>query len=158
MLGNAPPTTSNLNLVNSEVSDTTAAADALDGINMADLVESLDTRELDIGEGEEIDYDGSCLGVISTSFLPRTKMIPKRPTNNLIIIQIQTHCRWGHFKHNKSEEYLAKFVTVLLGLYPGFLGSVGKLEGSSQTSQAKGKGAHIVCHCRILTKNTQGNT
>uniref|UniRef100_A0A8C4I580 Phospholipase n=1 Tax=Dicentrarchus labrax TaxID=13489 RepID=A0A8C4I580_DICLA len=59
MLGKAPPTTSSLNLVNSEVCDTTAAPDAHDGIKMADLVESLDTRELDIGEGEEIDYDGN---------------------------------------------------------------------------------------------------
>uniref|UniRef100_A0A8C4I4S8 Phospholipase n=1 Tax=Dicentrarchus labrax TaxID=13489 RepID=A0A8C4I4S8_DICLA len=50
MLGKAPPTTSSLNLVNSE---------------MADLVESLDTRELDIGEGEEIDYDGN-LAVYAT--------------------------------------------------------------------------------------------
>lgn len=63
MLGKAPPTTSNLNLVNSEVCETTAAPDAHGGIKMADLVESLDTRELDMGEGEEIDYDGN-LGVI----------------------------------------------------------------------------------------------
>uniref|UniRef100_A0A4W6DM47 Phospholipase n=1 Tax=Lates calcarifer TaxID=8187 RepID=A0A4W6DM47_LATCA len=62
MLGKAQPTTSNLNLVNSEVSDATAAPDVHDGIKMADLVESLDTRELDIGEGEEIDYDGNYLG------------------------------------------------------------------------------------------------
>nr|XP_046268840.1 phospholipase D1a [Scatophagus argus]XP_046268841.1 phospholipase D1a [Scatophagus argus] len=62
MLGKAPPTTSRLNLVNSEVSDATVASDAHDGINMADLVESLDARELDIGEGEEMDYDGNCLG------------------------------------------------------------------------------------------------
>lgn len=62
MLGKAPPTTSSLNLVNSEVSDATAAPDAHDGITMADLVESLDTRELDMGEGEENDCDGSYLG------------------------------------------------------------------------------------------------
>uniref|UniRef100_A0A671XW15 Phospholipase n=1 Tax=Sparus aurata TaxID=8175 RepID=A0A671XW15_SPAAU len=43
MLAKAKPTTSSLNL-------------------MADLVESLDTRELDLGEGEEIDYEGNCLG------------------------------------------------------------------------------------------------
>ncbi|KAM7376149.1 hypothetical protein PAMP_005894 [Pampus punctatissimus] len=61
MLGNAHPTNSNLNLVNSEVSDTTAASDTHDGVTMADLVESLDTRELDIGDGEEID-DGNYLG------------------------------------------------------------------------------------------------
>uniref|UniRef100_A0A665WIP7 Phospholipase n=1 Tax=Echeneis naucrates TaxID=173247 RepID=A0A665WIP7_ECHNA len=48
MLGKAQPTTSNLNLVNLE---------------MADLVESLDARELDIEEGEEIDYDGNTLGM-----------------------------------------------------------------------------------------------
>ncbi len=79
MLGKAPPTTSNLNLVNSEVSDTTAAPDAHDGINMADLVESLDTRELDIGEGEEIDYDGNCLGVISPFLTPKRQY---NKTNN----------------------------------------------------------------------------
>ncbi|XP_029350205.1 phospholipase D1a [Echeneis naucrates] len=60
MLGKAQPTTSNLNLVNLEVSDNTA--DTRDGIKMADLVESLDARELDIEEGEEIDYDGNTLG------------------------------------------------------------------------------------------------
>uniref|UniRef100_A0A665WIF5 Phospholipase n=1 Tax=Echeneis naucrates TaxID=173247 RepID=A0A665WIF5_ECHNA len=59
MLGKAQPTTSNLNLVNLEVSDNTA--DTRDGIKMADLVESLDARELDIEEGEEIDYDGNTL-------------------------------------------------------------------------------------------------
>uniref|UniRef100_A0A8D0AG82 Phospholipase n=1 Tax=Sander lucioperca TaxID=283035 RepID=A0A8D0AG82_SANLU len=62
MLGEALPTSSSLNLVKSEVSDTTAAPDTHDGITMADLVESLDTRELDMGEGEENDYDGSYLG------------------------------------------------------------------------------------------------
>lgn len=65
MLGKAPPTTSSLNLVNAEVSDSTLDPDAHDGIKMADLVESLDPRELDIGEGEEIDYDGNYLGRIS---------------------------------------------------------------------------------------------
>ncbi|KAK9533923.1 hypothetical protein VZT92_009011 [Zoarces viviparus] len=60
MLGKAPPTSSSLNLVNSEVPD--ATADAHDGITMADLVESLDTRELDMGEAEENDYDGNYLG------------------------------------------------------------------------------------------------
>ncbi|XP_031703333.1 phospholipase D1a [Anarrhichthys ocellatus] len=60
MLGKAPPTTSSLNLVNSEVPD--ATADTHDGITMADLVESLDTRELDMGEAEENDYDGNYLG------------------------------------------------------------------------------------------------
>ncbi|KAK5857689.1 hypothetical protein PBY51_010916 [Eleginops maclovinus] len=62
MLGKAPPATSSLNLVTSEVSDATSAPDAHDGITMADLVESLDTRELDMGEGEENEYDGSYLG------------------------------------------------------------------------------------------------
>ncbi|XP_041809525.1 phospholipase D1a [Chelmon rostratus] len=62
MLGKAPPTTSNLNLVTAEVSDATANPDELDGIDMAELVESLDTRELDIGEAEEIDCDGSSIG------------------------------------------------------------------------------------------------
>lgn len=63
MLGKDQPTTSKLDLVNSEVSDTSAASDTYDGINMADLVESLDARELDLEEGEEIDYDGNYLGV-----------------------------------------------------------------------------------------------
>ncbi|KAF3845206.1 hypothetical protein F7725_008369 [Dissostichus mawsoni] len=62
MLGKAPPTTSSLNLVTSEVSDATSDPDAHDRITMADLVESLDTRELDMGEGEENEYDGSYLG------------------------------------------------------------------------------------------------
>ncbi|XP_033967357.1 phospholipase D1a [Pseudochaenichthys georgianus] len=62
MLGKAPPTTSSLNLVTSEVSDATSDPDAHDGITMADLVESLDTRELDMGEGEEIECDGGYLG------------------------------------------------------------------------------------------------
>lgn len=64
MLGKAPPTTSNLNLVNSEAFDNTVATDARNCINMADLVESLDTRELDMGEGEEMDYEGNSIGVI----------------------------------------------------------------------------------------------
>ncbi|TMS21220.1 Phospholipase D1 [Larimichthys crocea] len=62
MLGKAPPTTSNLNLVNSEAFDNTVATDARNCINMADLVESLDTRELDMGEGEEMDYEGNSIG------------------------------------------------------------------------------------------------
>lgn len=62
MLDNAQLTTSNLNLVNSE-----AASDTLDGIDMADLVESLDARELDLEEGEELDYDGNYLGVCCLS-------------------------------------------------------------------------------------------
>lgn len=63
MLGKAPPTTSNLDLVKAEVLDSAETPDAADGkIKMADLVESLDTRELDIDEGEDIDYDGSILG------------------------------------------------------------------------------------------------
>lgn len=58
----AQPTTSNLNLVNSVDSDNTAASDSHDGIEMEDFMESLDTRELDLGEGEEIDYDGNYIG------------------------------------------------------------------------------------------------
>ena len=65
MLGKAQPTTSNLDLVKFEVSDTSTASDEYDGIKMADLVESLDTRELDMGEGEEMDYDGNYLGVFT---------------------------------------------------------------------------------------------
>uniref|UniRef100_A0A3Q1EVN3 Phospholipase n=1 Tax=Acanthochromis polyacanthus TaxID=80966 RepID=A0A3Q1EVN3_9TELE len=62
MLGKAHPTSSRVDLVNSDFSDATSNSDELDGIDMADLVESLDARELDLGEGEEIDYDGNCLG------------------------------------------------------------------------------------------------
>lgn len=63
MLGKAQPTTSSLNLVNSEVFDTTGGLDIHDGITMADLVESLDARELDIGDGEDNDCDGNYVGV-----------------------------------------------------------------------------------------------
>ncbi|KAM4625647.1 phospholipase D1a [Polymixia lowei] len=60
MLGKTPPTTSNLNLVNSELSDITAdVPDTHGAIKMAELVESLDTRELDMGDGEELDFDGN---------------------------------------------------------------------------------------------------
>ncbi|CAL9686891.1 unnamed protein product [Knipowitschia caucasica] len=58
MLPQAPPTTSSLNLVTSEV-----PIDVSDhGIDMADLVESLDAGELDFEDGEETDYDGNTLG------------------------------------------------------------------------------------------------
>lgn len=67
MLGKAQPTTSNLNLVNAEVTDTRAAFDIHDGIKMANLVESLDTRELGIEDGEELDFDGNNLGVFLSS-------------------------------------------------------------------------------------------
>lgn len=60
----APPTTSNLNLVSFNFSDSEEDQDVQDGTQMADLVESLDTRELDIGDGEDNDYDGNALGVI----------------------------------------------------------------------------------------------
>lgn len=67
MLGKAPPTTSGPNLVKLDLD--LPAADKPDAkiskitkIAMADLVESLDTRELDIDEGEETDYDGNALG------------------------------------------------------------------------------------------------
>lgn len=63
MLPKAPPTTSNLNLVSSDISDSTEFRDVRDGIQMAELVESLDTRELDIGDGEDLDYDANSLGV-----------------------------------------------------------------------------------------------
>ncbi|KAM9777402.1 phospholipase D1a [Neosynchiropus ocellatus] len=59
MLGKAQPTTSNLNLVNSEASGD-AAFETQD--DMADLVESLDARDLDIEEGEEIDSEVNHLG------------------------------------------------------------------------------------------------
>uniref|UniRef100_A0A3B3ZJM3 Phospholipase n=1 Tax=Periophthalmus magnuspinnatus TaxID=409849 RepID=A0A3B3ZJM3_9GOBI len=61
MLPKAPPTTSSLNLVESEVTGQ-RSDDEQDGITMAELVESLDAGELDIGDGEEIDYDGNILG------------------------------------------------------------------------------------------------
>lgn len=63
MLPRALPTTSNLNLVSSDISDSTEVRDEQDGIRMAELVESLDTRELDIGDGEDLDYDANSLGV-----------------------------------------------------------------------------------------------
>uniref|UniRef100_A0A3Q1HUZ2 Phospholipase n=1 Tax=Anabas testudineus TaxID=64144 RepID=A0A3Q1HUZ2_ANATE len=58
MLGKAQPTTSRLNLVNSEVSDTSAGPDIHDGIKMTDLVENLDARELVIGDREDNENDG----------------------------------------------------------------------------------------------------
>lgn len=64
MLPKAPPTTSNLDLVSFDFSESAEVHDVHDGIKMADLVESLDTRELDIGDGEDIDYDGNALGVM----------------------------------------------------------------------------------------------
>ena len=67
MLGNKAQTSSHLNLVNSEVSDLDAP-DRERKIKMAELVESLDMRELDMGEGEEIDFDGNCLGMFSPLF------------------------------------------------------------------------------------------
>lgn len=68
MLPKAPPATSNLNLVSFDFSDSAEVSDVEDGIPMADLVESLDTRELDIGDGEDMDYDGNALGVICVVF------------------------------------------------------------------------------------------
>lgn len=62
MLPRALPTTSNLNLVSSDISDSTEVRDEQDGIQMAELVESLDTRELDMGDGEDLDYDANSLG------------------------------------------------------------------------------------------------
>lgn len=64
MLPKAPPTTSNLNLVSLDFSDSAEVPDVHDGIPMADLVESLDTRELDIGDGEDMEYDGNALGML----------------------------------------------------------------------------------------------
>lgn len=64
MLGKAPPRTSSLNLVKLDLDlPTTDEPDVK--IAMADLVESLDTRELDIDEVEETDYDGNALGELS---------------------------------------------------------------------------------------------
>lgn len=64
MLSTAPSTTSNLNLVTLDFPDSAEVQDVHDGKQMADLVESLDTRELDIGDGEDMDYDGNVLGVL----------------------------------------------------------------------------------------------
>lgn len=69
MLGNARPTTSSLDLVSCEVSDAPDAQKNPDPrdrikIKMADLVESLDARELDLEEAEDIEYDGSSIGTI----------------------------------------------------------------------------------------------
>lgn len=68
MLPKAPPTTSNLNLVSFDFSDSAEVRDVQDGIQMAELVESLDTRELDIGDAEDLDYDGNSLGVMCSVF------------------------------------------------------------------------------------------
>uniref|UniRef100_H2U5X9 Phospholipase n=1 Tax=Takifugu rubripes TaxID=31033 RepID=H2U5X9_TAKRU len=51
-----------LKLPRSDFSNSTEVPDVQDGIQMADLVESLDTRELDIGDGEDLDYDANSLG------------------------------------------------------------------------------------------------
>ncbi|KAF6714433.1 Phospholipase D1 [Oryzias melastigma] len=59
MLGKTQPTPSKLNLVNSDACD---SSDEYDKITMADLVESLDARELDLEEGDDLDYDGNYLG------------------------------------------------------------------------------------------------
>uniref|UniRef100_A0A3Q3X0R9 Phospholipase n=1 Tax=Mola mola TaxID=94237 RepID=A0A3Q3X0R9_MOLML len=71
MLGKAGPTESSLTLVNFNVSHSTGTLDAHDGIDMAELVESLDTRELDIGEGEDVDYDGNSMGDCRIPFSAR---------------------------------------------------------------------------------------
>uniref|UniRef100_A0A8C5NF45 Phospholipase n=1 Tax=Gouania willdenowi TaxID=441366 RepID=A0A8C5NF45_GOUWI len=62
MLGKAQPATSSLNLVKSEVCESSAATEPIKAVRMTELVESLDARELDIEEGEDNDYDGSYLG------------------------------------------------------------------------------------------------
>ncbi|KAM6961403.1 phospholipase D1a [Aplochiton taeniatus] len=63
MLAKAPPNTSSLNLMTSDPSDITADLPDRQGIlNMADLVENLDTRELDVEEGEETDFDANHIG------------------------------------------------------------------------------------------------
>lgn len=64
MLCKAPPTTSSLNLVKLHLDLETADGPDVK-IAMADLVESLDTRELDIDEVEETDYDGNALGELA---------------------------------------------------------------------------------------------
>lgn len=64
MLGKAPPRTSSLNLVKLDL-DLPTVDKPHAKIAMADLVESLDTRELDIDDGEETDYDGNALGELS---------------------------------------------------------------------------------------------
>uniref|UniRef100_H2M855 Phospholipase n=1 Tax=Oryzias latipes TaxID=8090 RepID=H2M855_ORYLA len=59
MLGKSQSTPSKLDLVKSEAFD---SSDEYDKITMADLVESLDARELDLEEGDDLDYDGNYLG------------------------------------------------------------------------------------------------
>ncbi|XP_062325197.1 phospholipase D1a isoform X2 [Osmerus eperlanus] len=60
MVGKATSNTSRQNLVTFEPSDITAdEPDARARSKMADVVESLDTRELDLGEGEETDFDAA---------------------------------------------------------------------------------------------------
>lgn len=60
MLGKSQSTPSKLDLVKSEAFD---SSDEYDKITMADLVESLDARELDLEEGDDLDYDGNYLGM-----------------------------------------------------------------------------------------------
>lgn len=65
MLGKDPPTTSSLNLMTSDIA--VEPSDITDGLGisrkMSDVVESLDTRELDMGDGEETDNDPTTIGV-----------------------------------------------------------------------------------------------
>ncbi|XP_023997801.2 LOW QUALITY PROTEIN: phospholipase D1 [Salvelinus sp. IW2-2015] len=67
MLGKDPPTTSSLQLMTSDPSDIAVEpSDITDGLGisrkMSDVVESLDTRELDMGDGEETDNDPTTIG------------------------------------------------------------------------------------------------
>ncbi|KAL1022014.1 hypothetical protein UPYG_G00021080 [Umbra pygmaea] len=67
MLGYAPQTASSLNLMTSDTADIAVeTSDITDGRGisrkMSDIVESLDTRELDMGDGEETDYDPPMIG------------------------------------------------------------------------------------------------
>ena len=60
MAGKATSNTSRIHLVTFEPSDITAdEPDTQVRSKMADVVESLDTRELDMGEGEETDFDAA---------------------------------------------------------------------------------------------------
>ncbi|KAK7904459.1 hypothetical protein WMY93_017066 [Mugilogobius chulae] len=84
MLPRAPPTTSSLNLVTSEESG--EVSDEQDGIKMADLVESLDAGELDIGDGEEMDYDGNMLGDSRIPFSAIYALVGFKETNAKVYV------------------------------------------------------------------------
>lgn len=95
MLGKAPPTTRSLNLVKFDLDLPTVDQPDVKTA-MADLVESLDTRELDIDDGEETDYDGTVLG----EFLKYNVEL------KLVKIREQDQSKRRHSVENPNSRYL----------------------------------------------------